>query len=205
MAKGLRSKYARRIRSVRRAHYWEVEGKEKLETLSRKLHDPTYDLVEDIGPVPNAFVEPNNPNAVFPQVRKPHIIDFRDHKMAGSGFASRFTFRKNVNARRSQKKYEHTVTTREELDVQMKLAAEMKVEMSMKEEAESDEEEDINDLKRASTIEEITAAMDKKMKISKQKGGFNADAVTKVMLKGDKQKALKLKHKNKRSRSQLRF
>lgn len=82
MAKSLRSKYKRRIRSVRRAHYYEVEGKAKLETLSRKLADPTYDIAKDVGLVPNAFVEPSNPNAVFPQHAKPHIIDFRAHKMA---------------------------------------------------------------------------------------------------------------------------
>ena len=66
MAKGLRSKYARRVRSVRKQHYWEIEGKQKLEDLSSKLQNPTYDITGDCALPVNAFVEPNNPNAVFP-------------------------------------------------------------------------------------------------------------------------------------------
>ena len=61
--------------------------------MSNRLHDPTRDVLEDCLP-PNAYVEPNNPKAVFPQHSKPHILDFRSHKMAGDGFASRFNFRK---------------------------------------------------------------------------------------------------------------
>lgn len=109
MAKGLRSKYARRVRSVRRAHYYEVEGKHKLEQISRNLHDPTYDLVKDVALRANAYVEPNNPNAVFPQNAKPHIIDFRAHKMAQSGFASRFNFRKQMSNRATGSKYQTIV------------------------------------------------------------------------------------------------
>jgi hypothetical protein len=98
MAKGLRSKVKRRLRTVRRQHYWEVEGKQKLQDLSAKLQDPTYDFTKD-GSLPvNAFLEPNNPNAVFPQHAKPHILDFRSHKIAGSGFASVGNFRKMLSA-----------------------------------------------------------------------------------------------------------
>ena len=113
MAKGLRSKYARRVRSVRRAHYYEVEGRSKLEQLSRNLHDPTYDITKDIVMPVNAFVEPSDPNAVFPQHAKPHIIDFRAHKIAQSGFASRFNFRKTMSNRAKGARFETVVTTRE--------------------------------------------------------------------------------------------
>ena len=66
MAKGLRSKYKRRIRTLRRQHYYEVEGKQKLQEQSDKLHDPLYDMTADVRLPPNAYVEPNNPMAVFP-------------------------------------------------------------------------------------------------------------------------------------------
>ena len=66
MAKGLRSKVRRRIRTVRRQHLWETEGKYNLQELSNKIHDPTYDFAKDGSLPANAFVEPNNPNAVFP-------------------------------------------------------------------------------------------------------------------------------------------
>ena len=113
MAKSLRSKVKRRMRSVKRQHYWEIEGKHKLQALSDKLHDPTYDMKND-GLPPNAFVEPNNPNAVFPQHAKPHILDFRSHKMAAAGFASRRTFRKMLSDKTIKSKYAAVVKTTED-------------------------------------------------------------------------------------------
>ena len=80
------------------------------------MSDPTYDIVKDIALGPNAFVEPNNPLAVFPQHAKPHIIDFRSHKMAQCGFASRFNFRKTMSNRAKEPKYKTTVTTIEEIE-----------------------------------------------------------------------------------------
>ena len=71
MAKGLRSKMKRRMRTVRREHYYEVEGKHKLAIKSAKLQDPMYDLRADVEMPPNAFLQPSNPNAVFPQHKKP--------------------------------------------------------------------------------------------------------------------------------------
>ena len=116
MAKGLRSKYRRRIRTVRREHYWEVEGKAKLENISKKLQDPLYDFRQDVELPANAFLEPNNPSAVFPQNKKPHIIDFRDHKMAGSGFASKGNFRKKMSTRTIKAKYESYGMSIEEIE-----------------------------------------------------------------------------------------
>jgi len=109
MAKGLRSKYKRRVRSVRRQHYWEIEGKQKLEEVSRKLHDPTYDIAKDVALKVNAFLEPANPNAVFPQHAKPHILDFRSHKMASAGFATIGNFRKIMSNRAKVSKYQSII------------------------------------------------------------------------------------------------
>ena len=116
MAKSLRSKVKRRIRTVRRQHLYETEGKQKLQEISNKLHDPTYDMKQDYELPPNAFVEPNNPNAVFPQHAKPHIIDFRSHKMAASGFTSIGNFRKMFSDRAKKSKYEPVIKTAADLE-----------------------------------------------------------------------------------------
>ena len=130
MAKGIRSKVKRRLRTVRRQHYWEIEGKQKLQDLSTKLHDPTYDFTED-GSLPvNAFIEPNNPRAVFPQHAKPHILDFRSHKIAGSGFASVGNFRKMMSATAKRSKYESVIRTASEIE-RDELEAEMEEQMKM--------------------------------------------------------------------------
>ena len=47
MAKSIRSKYKRRLRTARRDHYWEVEGQYRLAAVSAKLHDPLYDFKTD--------------------------------------------------------------------------------------------------------------------------------------------------------------
>lgn len=123
MAKGLRSKVKRRIRTLRRQHYYEVEGKQKLQELSDKLHDPLYDMSADVRLPPNAYVEPSNPMAVFPQHKKPHIIDYRDHKMAGAGFASVRNFRKLGNARATQSKYADIIRTPEQVELDKQMVA----------------------------------------------------------------------------------
>ena len=55
---------------------------------------------------------------MFPQYSKPHIIDFRDHKMALSGFASRGVFRKHLSDRTKKSKYATIAKTRAQLDAE---------------------------------------------------------------------------------------
>lgn len=113
MAKGLRSKVKKRMRTAKRQHYWEVEGKYKLQEISRRLCDPTYQPKPE---PPNAFLDPTNPEAVFPQHQKPHIIDFRAHKMAMSGLASRHVFRKHISSNSIKSPYKTVVKLKEDLD-----------------------------------------------------------------------------------------
>ena len=113
MAKGLRSKVKKRMRTAKRQHYYEVEGKYRLQELSDRLHDPTYKPK----PIPpNAFVDPTNPDAVFPQHSKPHIIDFRSHKMAMSGLASRHVFRKHFASNSIKSKFQTIVKDKADLE-----------------------------------------------------------------------------------------
>ena len=64
----------------------------------------------------NAFVEPNNPEAVFPQIAKPDILDFRSHKMARGGYAATNVFRKHLSENTIKTKYPTVVITREQMD-----------------------------------------------------------------------------------------
>ena len=44
MAKSLRSKAKRRLRTVRREHHWETRGKHDLNAIAARIHNPLYDL-----------------------------------------------------------------------------------------------------------------------------------------------------------------
>ena len=130
MAKSLRSKYKKRLRTARRHHYDGIQGKESLTKIASRLNNPNYDMKTDcikklfcfnlihysIVELPsNAFLEPNNPNAVFPQIAKPNIMDFRSHKLAEGGYAAVNSFRKTRGDNKPKQKYEHTVRTTEEI------------------------------------------------------------------------------------------
>lgn len=211
MAKGLRSKVKRRLRTVRRQHYWEIEGKQKLEDLSNKLQDPTYDFTKDGSLAPNAFLEPHNPNAIFPQHAKPHILDFRSHKIAGSGFTSVGNFRKMMSATAKRSKYDSVVRTASEIE-RDELEAEMEEQMKMESQAkeqEDSEEIDVGALKKKKakyTVDDITMDLDKQMKIGKKskREKMLEDAIevgTKTIKKGEKIKELRQKRKHVKSRS----
>ena len=66
MAKGARSKVMKRLRSVKAHHLYEIKGKAQLKQMSARLNDPNYDMKRDHALPVNAFLEPNNPMAVFP-------------------------------------------------------------------------------------------------------------------------------------------
>ena len=42
MAKGLRSKYKKRMRSAKAAHLYETQGKAKMQRIAARLNDPSY-------------------------------------------------------------------------------------------------------------------------------------------------------------------
>lgn len=172
-----------------------------------------YDFKADYDIPVNAYVEPGNPRAVFPQHAKPHILDFREHKMAGSGFASIGNFRKMNNPRATQSKYQIVVKTAEEAEAE-RIQEEMEKQMrkeAAEEEQDDDDEVDISDLKKAYTVDDITEGMNEQLKISKKKKKKGEDAnmeVTKVIKKpepGSRIAMLKKKGKGKKSRSQLKF
>ena len=47
MAKGLRNKVKKRLRSAKRSHYDEIKGKHDLQTVASRLHNPNYNIRSD--------------------------------------------------------------------------------------------------------------------------------------------------------------
>ena len=66
MAKGARNKYKKRMRSAKAAHLYSVRGKGVLDRLNGRLNDPNYQMQSEYTMPPNAYLEPDNPLAVFP-------------------------------------------------------------------------------------------------------------------------------------------
>lgn len=61
-------------------------------------------------------MEPNNPQASFPQIAKPNIMDFRSHKMAKGGWTGMYNFRKIHSESAQKSKYPTVVKTKEDLE-----------------------------------------------------------------------------------------
>ena len=72
-------------------------------------------MAADHAPKPNAFVHPNNPSSVFPQIKKPDIIDLRISRIKNGGLVAAGTFRKHLSATAKQSKYPTIVKTAEML------------------------------------------------------------------------------------------
>ena len=78
---------------------------------------------------PNAYLEPNNPLAVFPQVKKPDILDFRNDKIANGSIAAIGTNRKHLSNNTKKSKYATVVKTTAMLEAEQNGAAEMEMEL----------------------------------------------------------------------------
>ena len=189
MAKGLRSKKMKRMRTAKRQHYWEVEGKYKLQEMSDRLMDPNY---KHESLPPNAYLNPSDPAASFPQWSKPHIIDFRSEKMAMSGLASRHVFRKHLSDKSKKSKFPTIIKLPADIEREEE---EAKAEEQRKADQSALMDEDDDEI-------DLAKCMDKQMKISKPVPVVKA---IKKPEKGDGIRAIKEKRKNKKNRSQLKF
>ena len=118
MARGIKNKHGKRLRSAKAAHLYSIKGKGQLERLNARMNDPTYQMKSEYSLPVNAYLEPDNPLAVFPQVKKPDILDFRCHKIQGGAVAAIGSTRKLPGTNRKLAKYETVIKTREEIDAE---------------------------------------------------------------------------------------
>ena len=194
MAKSQRSKYKKRLRSAKAAHHYEIKGKAALERINARMNDPNYQMASEYALPVNAYLEPDNPLAVFPQVKKPDILDFRSHRMAGGSQAAIGVFRKHLakgqygNIKKS--KYDTVVKTTEMLEAEEAGAA-----AAMQEETEMIAVESAVATK--DSMAELSAltekmTLDKKAKIrarkAKGKGDdveMSGDVVPKIQIKSN--------------------
>ena len=63
-------------------------------TLTWKKIVTQFSFILIVALPPNAFLEPDNPEAVIPKIAKPNIQDYRSHKIEMGGYAAVGTFRK---------------------------------------------------------------------------------------------------------------
>ena len=165
MAKSLRSKVKKRMRAARGKHLWEVRGKQQLERIVSKLNDPNYDHKKDLCLPPNAFVDPSNPEAVFPQHSKPDIIDFRSNNIAEGAGTVVGAFRQN----RRKSKYATIVKLPEQLEAEER-EAQFEREQAAKQidvdSSEQEEEEPMGVDELANLASKMT--IDKKRKKAKE-------------------------------------
>ena len=138
---------------------------------------------------PNAYLEPNNPLAVFPQVKKPDIIDFRCHKIANGAYAAKNTFRKMLSKNAKKSKYEAViVTAEEEAAMEAAKAEEMEIEQeNMKFESAKATREEMEELAALTEKMSIEKAEKKKRVRSKKSDGMDIDdgnkSVPKIQIK----------------------
>ena len=128
MAKGARNKYKKRMRSAKAAHLFAVRGKDVLQRLNGRLNDPNYQMQSEYTLPPNAYLEPDNPLAVFPQVKKPQILDFRNDRIANGAIAAIGVNRKMLSKNTKKSKYSSVVKTAEMLEQEANGEAEMVIE-----------------------------------------------------------------------------
>ena len=108
MGKSIRSKVKKRFRTLKRQYYDQgqffpplfhnpsiVIGNEKLGKLSESLqNNPGHHDKKDI-PAKNAFLYPNDPDAVFPKFERGIPLDFRNANIDSSGYEFRGSSRKS--------------------------------------------------------------------------------------------------------------
>jgi hypothetical protein len=170
MAKSLRSKVKKRLRKCRGEHLYQTEGKARFDRIAQRLNDPTYNMKQEYALPTNAFLEPNNPNAVFPQKNKAVIRDFRSHKMENGGLTATNVFRKDVQENAKKSKYATTVVTAAELESGEKkslLGSYVLTQQTRLPKRDEESEEEM-EVEQSITVDELTN-MASKMKIAKKK------------------------------------
>lgn len=171
--------------------------------LSARLHDPNYDMKKDHTLPVNAFLEPNNPFAVFPQTKKPEIFDFRSHKMENGGLTAWGTFRKALSNKSKKSRWDSVVKTREMIEREEREKA------GMPEELMSDEEIIVGQSTKVTTADDLTHMMsgviidkNKKKKELKEKAKQRnvSMEIEKGAGKNNKSKAIKKKESRRKSK-----
>ena len=84
-----------------------------MEATAKRCETPNQTMVSEFNLKKNAFLHPNDPDAVIPQFAKPDILDFRSHKMIGGGLTGANNFRKMYSANAKKSKYAAVIRTPE--------------------------------------------------------------------------------------------
>ncbi len=80
-----------------------MRGEPELNDLARRQADPAYSAQKTRPALPNAFVNPNAPGAVFPKKAVHKLIDYRSSVIEESRTAQPINFRKKTRSQYSTK------------------------------------------------------------------------------------------------------
>lgn len=105
MAKSLRSKIMRRWRKLKRGHLDNVVMKPREEKVYENVAANLAGVDYRPKDLPNAFLHPDAPDAVFPKVTPAPIIDLRSTSIPGSGREWSGASRKNKTVTESYQNY----------------------------------------------------------------------------------------------------
>ena len=150
-------------------------------------------MAADHAPKPNAFLHPDNPDAVFPQIKKPNIIDLRLHMIKNGGLAASGVFRKHLNKNTKQSPYSIVNQPIEEMQTKAKQMPE----------SDSDDEPVAKPQKKI-TVDDLTA-MTAGLKIGKKRPKIDQDIEMNAVSQNSKGISKPKKKACKRLKKQLRF
>ena len=116
MAKSLHSKVKKRLRTSRRKQLMNLEGNQALKQMNARISSSNYDFVKEYARADNAYLHPNNVDAVFPQMKVYKGCDMRSSSINEGGTTVRFNSRKMDSLTARKNKFPTIVKTTEDLD-----------------------------------------------------------------------------------------
>lgn len=152
----------------------------------------------DHSAAPNAFLHPNNALAVFPQHKKPNIMDFRVEKMELGGYTAVGVYRKGYQKNAKKSKYATIAKTTADLEREMlekELAAQNQMQMDTEPVAKNTRSNSMNKddgptvvvSSKPATVDEIQK-MTEALDLSKKKKAPQIQIRSKGISKWDKKK-----------------
>ena len=168
--------------------------------LNARLNDPAYNMASEYSLPVNAFLEPDNPCAIFPQVKKPDIVDMRAHKIKGGSSCAIGAFRRAFSDNAKKSKYATVVRTAAQIEQEEMMAAQG----GMIEE-EDEKPQEFKSEKVTTEIMNELAAMTEKMTIEKKSRKSRRTAGGDAEMEDVKAPKIKSKAITKTKKDQKRF
>jgi len=198
MAKGTRSKIKKRLRSLKRKQFWEVEGKQKLDEISTRLQNGYKTEKHPNAIPPNAFLHPDRVEANFPQLRERAIIEYRSDHLENSGLTAIGAYRK---AGQPQKGKEVLTTA----EVEQRDENIRNKELKKKYDTEEEEKKKFEKKLKNDEVLDISSLKLESLSIDKAKEKKKKNAMKDISAVAERSKQIKKKRKKRKNEKTLVF